>query len=222
MHDHHRGTLREGHMERRQTMKRSGGGKGETKVWLGDRGLSSRVIGALVRMGVREGGRKDRFPLRGREKGPRLIRMRSMPGLVSQRLFIFLIETCLKSGGGGADTAASSTRTVFRERHGMTTAARLNQTSKMLSEHKITGLFLTIPWTENCLDRFRGTVKPLPHPEDYICRVMTCNWREERWGGRDKRNILTQVVHSWTSYPGRFLSSLWRSAWKSERAEQTC
>lgn len=66
-----------------------------------------------------------------------------------------------------------------------------------------------------------------------ICWSLTCNWRVEvvkmvevvRWwggGGRDKRKTLTQVVHSWTSYPGRFLSSLWRSACRKwERAERT-
>lgn len=50
---------------------------------------------------------------------------------------------------GGGDTAESCTRTVFRERRGMTTAAGLNKTTKIVSEHKITGLFLTIPCAKN-------------------------------------------------------------------------
>lgn len=62
------------------------------------------------------------------------------------------------------------------------------------------------------LDRFLGTVTRILHPETrYDSWVTKYNWEEKAW---DNWKILTQVVHSWTSYRGRFLSSLWRTAWK--------
>lgn len=43
-------------------------------------------------------------------------------------------------------------------------------------------------------------------------------WVEEA-GYRQK--ILTQVVHSWISCPGRFLSSLWRTSWNRNQQKRS-
>lgn len=65
MHDHQRGTDGEETNNETQRERRTAEEK-ETKVWLGDRGLSSRVIGALVRT---RGDGRDRFLAERRIEG---------------------------------------------------------------------------------------------------------------------------------------------------------
>lgn len=75
--------------------------------------------------------------------------------------------------------------------------------------------------SSNCfpLDRFLGTAIWILYQKLRYCVVFFCYfcwgyktylWVEKAWDGR---KILTQVVHSWISCPGRFLSSLWRTSW---------